>query len=246
MKIVGIIPARFQSSRLPGKPLIDICGKPMLWWVYQEVKKVSGIESVIAAIDNEKIAEMCDKFNIPYLMTRKDHVNHVNRLCEVVKKIKADFYVCVKDDEPLIQSKNVEKILPTDISVEPYAGYLMRELTDPAETIDPSNIKLAVLKDGSCVYMSRSPIPYPKGTIDIKYKKLMGVECFNRSALEIYEKAPMAELEKIEDIDHLRFIENNVPVFLTMVDSDSLSVDTEKDLEKVRKMIKIYKGSNHE
>ena len=113
----------------------------------------------------------------------------------------------------------------------------MRELTDPVETIDPSNIKLSVLSSGRCIYMSRTPIPYPKGTLDYKYKKLIGIECFNKKALDFYAKTPMGELEKIEDIDHLRFIEHGKYVHIGLTDSESLSVDTLNDLEKVRKIM---------
>lgn len=238
MNILGVIPARYQSSRLPGKPLADICGKPMLWWVYQQVIQVKELNKVVVATDDTRITDMCETYDIPYVMTRDDHVNHVTRLGEVAEKIDADYYVCVNGDEPLILPENIQKVVPEAIvSSEVYAGYLMRELHDPVETIDPSNIKLSVRSDGTCIYMSRIPIPYPKGTLNITYKKLIGVECFNKAALQFYCSTPMGELEKIEDIDHLRFIEHKKNVVINMVDSESLSVDTKNDLEKVRKII---------
>ena len=117
----------------------------------------------------------------------------------------------------------------------------MRDLKDPVETIDPSNIKLTVLDDGKCIYMSRIPIPYPKGTLDIVYKKLIGIECFNKCALDFYVNAPMGKYEKIEDIDHLRFIEGGKIVRVFSTDSESLSVDTPSDLEKVRRIMEKIK-----
>lgn len=238
MNIVGIIPARYASTRLPGKPLMDICGHPMIWWVYQQVIQVDGLSKVFVATDDDRIAEVCKKNDIPYVMTRNDHVNHVTRLAEVSDKVKADYYVCVNGDEPLILPENIKNVLPdTLISDEVYAGYLMRNLSDPAETLDPSNIKLSVLSNGKCIYMSRSPIPYPKGTINVTYKKLIGVECFNKAALDFYVNTQMGELEKIEDIDHLRFIEYGKNVLIRLTDSESLSVDTKNDLEKVRSII---------
>lgn len=238
MNILGIIPARYQSSRLPGKPLADICGKPMLWWVYQQVIQVKELNRVVVATDDTRITDMCESYHIPYVMTRDDHVNHVTRLGEVAEKIDADYYVCVNGDEPLILPENIQKVVPKSlVKDEVYAGYLMRELHDPVETIDPSNIKLSVRSDGTCIYMSRIPIPYPKGTLNVTYKKLIGVECFNKAALQFYCSTPMGELEKIEDIDHLRFIEHKKNVVINMVDSESLSVDTKNDLEKVRKII---------
>lgn len=238
MNIIGVIPARYASTRFPGKPLVDICGHSMIWWVYQQAIKVSKLSKVYVATDDSRIAEECKKNNIPYVMTRNDHENHVTRLQEFSENVKADYYVCINGDEPLILPENIENVIPTElIQDEVYAGYLMRELTDPAETIDPSNIKLSVLKNGTCIYMSRMPIPYPKGTIQITYKKLIGVECFNKKALDFYVNTRMGELEKIEDIDHLRFIENGKKVVIKMTDSESLSVDTRNDLEKVREIM---------
>ena len=238
-KIVGVIPARYASTRFPGKPLVDICGHPMVWWVYQQVLKVDELSEVYVATDDSRISEVCEREEIPFVMTHNDHVNHVMRLAEVSNKIRADYYVCVNGDEPLIQAKNIRDILPSKevTTDEVYAGYLMRELTDPVETIDPSNIKLSVLSSGRCIYMSRTPIPYPKGTLDYKYKKLIGIECFNKKALDFYAKTPMGELERIEDIDHLRFIEHGKYVHIGLTDSESLSVDTLNDLEKVRKIM---------
>ena len=169
-KIVGVIPARYASTRFPGKPLVDICGHPMVWWVYQQVLKVEELSEVYVATDDSRISEVCEREEIPFVMTHNDHVNHVMRLAEVSNKIRADYYVCVNGDEPLIQAKNIRDVLPSKevTTDEVYAGYLMRELTDPVETIDPSNIKLSVLSSGRCIYMSRTPIPYPKGTLDYK------------------------------------------------------------------------------
>lgn len=238
MNVICVIPARYQSTRLPGKPIVDICGKPMIWWVYQQTNKVREFSKIYVATDDERIATVCTKYEIPFVMTRSDHVNHVTRLAEVSDKIVADYYVCVNGDEPLILPENIRNILPDKIVTdEVYAGYLMRTLTDPAETLDPSNIKLSVLNNGKCIYMSRMPIPYPKGTINVAYKKLMGVECFNKVALDFYVNTPMGELEKIEDIDHLRFIEHGKNVIIKLTDSESLSVDTKNDLEKVRQII---------
>ncbi len=235
MNIIGIIPARYASTRFPGKPLVDICGHPMIWWVYQQVIQVKGLSKVFVATDDERIKKVCEELNIPFVMTRDDHVNHVTRLAEVAEKVEADYYVCVNGDEPLILPENIENVIPKSlVKDEVYAGYLMRNLTDPAETLDPSNIKLSVLSNGKCIYMSRNPIPYPKGTINVTYRKLIGVECFNKAALKFYANTPMGELERIEDIDHLRFIENGKNVIINLTASESLSVDTKNDLEKVR------------
>ena len=105
MKIIGVIPARYSSTRFPGKPLADICGKPMLWWVYQQVKKIEAFEQVICAIDDERIQKICEKFNMEYVMTKNNHPEHISRIHEVSEKIKADYYMCINGDEPLISQE---------------------------------------------------------------------------------------------------------------------------------------------
>ena len=102
MKIICVIPARYASTRLPGKPLKEICGKPMLWWVYQQVSKLDYFSDVICAIDDERIKAMCQVYNMKFVMTKSDHPNHIARLQEISTKIDADYYMCVNGDEPLI------------------------------------------------------------------------------------------------------------------------------------------------
>lgn len=233
MKVIGVIPARYASTRFPGKPLADICGKPMLWWVYQRVKAVKEIDEVICAIDDDRIREVCEHLNMKYVMTSKDLPEHISRIHEVSEKITADYYMCINGDEPLIVPECIQAIIPKIRHDEIYFGGAMRILTDPAETIDFTNIKIVVSNTGKCLYMSRTPVPYPRGTLMVKYNKYVGIECFNKKALDFYVGTPMGYLEKIEDIDHLRFLENGVDLHFTYVDSESISVDTPKDLEKV-------------
>ena len=238
MKIIGVIPARYASTRFPGKPLADICGKPMLWWVYQQVSKIAAFDEVVCAIDDSRIQEMCEHYGMKYVLTKADHPEHISRIHEVATKIDADYYMCINGDEPLISQECILPIIPQTIITEPYFGGAMRVLTDPAETIDFAKIKLVVSdQTGKCLYMSRTPVPYPRGTLFFKYKKYVGVECFNRAALDFFVNTPMGDLEKVEDIDHLRFLEHGINLHFNYVESESISVDTPKDLEKVRRMI---------
>lgn len=238
MKIIAVIPARYSSSRFPGKPLADICGKPMLWWVYNQVKKIKEFDTVVCAIDDMRIKQMCEENGIEYVMTKPDHPEHISRIHEVSTKVDADYYMCINGDEPLISAECIYPVIPKEIVKEPYFGGAMRILTDPAETIDFAKIKLAVSDNtGRCLYMSRNPVPYPRGTLLFNYKKYVGVECFNKAALDFFVNTPMGSLEKAEDIDHLRFLENGIDLHFNYVESESISVDTPKDLEKVREMI---------
>ena len=238
MKIIAIIPARYQSTRLPGKPLADICGKPMLWWVYHRVSQIKEFDSVCCAIDDDRIKFACEKYGMKYVMTRNDHPEHISRIHEVSTKLDADYYVCINGDEPLISEDCILPILPKEVKSGPYFGGARRILTDPAETIDFAKIKLVISEQtGRCLYMSRTPVPYPKGSLLFNYNKYVGVECFNKQALDFFVSTPMGDLEKIEDIDHLRFLENGINLHFTRVESESISVDTLKDLEKVRIII---------
>ncbi len=240
MKVIGVIPARYASSRLPGKPIVDIRGHPMIWWVYQQAKAVEEFQEVMVATDDDRIAAVCKENQIPFVMTSPDTPNHIHRIWEVTEQIQADYYVSINGDEPLINPENIRaavNAIPKAVSEEAYFGSVYRELKDPAEVIDLSNVKIVLGKENQCLYQSRNPIPSTKGSLEFKYKKAIGIECFNKKALDFFVNTPMGVLEKIEDIDHLRFLENNVPIYYTKIDSESLSVDTKNDLERVTKII---------
>ncbi len=245
MKIVAVIPARYASTRFPGKPLADICGHPMIWWVYNRVKKISEFSDVFVATDDERIKKVCDEYNINVIMTRNNHPNHISRVHEVSEKVNADFYMCINGDEPLVDIDSIKKIIPTKVNdkEEVFIG-ARRKLTDPAETIDSANIKMVIGNNDLCMYLSRTAIPFPKGTLFFDYWKYVGIECFNKKALDFFVSTNMGNVEKVEDIDHIRFLENGKKIYFKEVKSDSISVDTPKDLEKVIKMIKEKEKCN--
>lgn len=233
MKVVGVIPARYGSSRFPGKPLQDICGKPMLWWVYQQAMKVTELSEVYVATDDERVENLCKQYDMKCVMTG-EHSTHIARVHELSTKVFADFYVNINGDEPLIEPETIRAIIPIEPSESPKVYGLMKILRDPVELIDPSNIKVATNKDGVALYISRAPIPHPYKTILFEYKKAIGVECWNKAALELFVNSEPGVMETIEDLVALRFFENGCPMHYTLVESNSLSVDTPKDIEKVR------------
>lgn len=239
MKIVAIIPARYGSTRLPGKPLIDINGKPMIWWVYSRVKKMNLFKRIYCAIDDDRIKDACIKFKIPFIMTKTSHPNHISRIKEVSDKIKFDYYICINGDEPLITKSCIAPVLPKTTKKYPYFCGARRVLTDEEQIADPANIKIVYSNRlNKCLYLSRSAIPFPKNKSAYKCYKYVGVECFNKKALNFFVNHQTGEYEKIEDIDHLRFLENGIELEFKLVKSESLSVDTKKDLEYVRRHLK--------
>lgn len=242
MKIVAVIPARYESSRFPGKPLADICGKPMIWHVYQQTQKVENFSEVYVATDDRRIERTCNEYNIPVIMTSTSHPTHVNRIHEVSNKIIADYYVVVCGDEPLISPEVIKYVLPDKQSNnEMYIGGLCRYFTEPTEVIDPANIKVVTNDNDECILLSRSPVPFPYKTVLFKYKKVVGVECYNKKALDFFVSTPKGFLEKIEDVTLQRFLEKKIHIKYKLVDSTSLSVDTPRDLEKVKEILEKRK-----
>lgn len=243
MKILGIIPARFKSSRFPGKPLADICGKPMIWWVYKQCLKVKEFYEVIVATDDEKICDACKKYGMNVIMTSEEHMTGTDRIGEVAGKIAADLYVNIQGDEPLIEPEIIRKaIMPFYENSNLLVSNLMTEIKDPVDVVNCTVPKVLTNKEGIGIYLTRAVAPYPKGSIDYKYYKQVCVYGFKPQALDFFcnygKKYGKAKLEQIEDIEILRFIENNYKVQFIEVDSETVAVDTEKDLEKVIKIIK--------
>lgn len=239
MKVVGIIPARYGSSRLPGKPLKDICGHPMIWWVYQRVKTVDLIDELYVATDDERIENVCLENNIPVIMTSSSHPTGAHRLQEVSDKIKADFYIQLNGDEPLINCDAIRAAIPLEVPEDiEFGTNIITKITDPAQVIDPSNIKMVFDEDLYASYMSRTPIPYPFKSIDFSYYKHVGIIGYNKKMLDFYKNSTPGNFEKIEGIDTLRFLDYGKKLKLTIVENcESLSVDTEKDLNEVRKIM---------
>lgn len=238
MKIIGVIPARYNSSRFPGKPLADICGKPMIQYVYEQTRKVSEFDNVFVATDDVRIQEACKSKEIPCLMTKNTHSTHVHRIHEVSEMIAADYYVVVCGDEPLIAPNVIRAAIPSkDVGDDFYVGGLCRYFTDPAEVIDPANIKVATNNDDECILLSRSPVPFPYKTVLFRYKKVVGVECYNKKALDFFVNKEKGYIESIEDVTLQRFLENKIHIKYRLVESVSLSVDTPRDLEKVQRII---------
>ncbi len=244
MKVVGIIPARYGSTRLPGKPLKDILGHPMIWWVYKRVCTVHKIDEVYVAADDDRIKTVCEENNIPVVMTANTHRAAAYRLQEVSEVIKADFYVQLNGDEPLINTEAIAASIPDYVPQDVEFGTnIITEMNDPAQVMDSSNIKMVFDNDMNALYMSRAPIPYPFKAIDFKFYKHVGIIGYNKKMLDFYKKTVPGRFELIEGIDTLRFLDYGKQLKLSLVSScHSLSVDTDKDLEMVLKMMK--EGNN--
>lgn len=240
MKVLGVIPARFGSGRLPGKPIADICGKPMIWWVYQEAIKSQFLSEVVVATDDERIFNVCKEYSIQVLMTREDHDTPTSRLYEVSTKIDADLYLMLMGDEPLINHDSFSLVIPQNVENlnNYYVAVLTNSIERPSEVVDFSNQKCVTNAKGEILLISRSPIPYPKGTLEFEYEKVTGIQIFSKAALAFYNSTEKSLLEIAEENDLMRFVENDIKVNAIKSEYKTISVDTKKDLELVRKIIK--------
>ena len=242
MKVIGVIPARYESSRFPGKPLADICGKPMIWWVYQQCKKVDDLTDVYVATDDQRIYDACEQLDMKVIMTLNSHKTGTDRVGEVAEKIKADLYVNIQGDEPMLEPDTISAaIKPFFENKELQVSNLMTKITDPVEVVNFTVPKVLTNEENQGIYLTRTTAPYPKGMIGYSYYKQVCVYGFKPEALDFFcqygKEHGKAKLEAIEDIEILRFIENNYKVQYVEVNSDTVAVDTYKDLEKVRELI---------
>lgn len=238
-KVIGVIASRYGSSRLPGKAIKDICGRPMVWWVYQSVARSKALEELYVATDDERIEAVCKSFGIPVIMTSDVHREAANRLHEVSEKIKADFYIQINGDEPLLDPQYVEAAIPGEIPLDREFGtHLITKMRDPAEVIDASNIKVVFDDQYHATYFSRTPIPYPYRSIEFQYYKHIGIIGYNKKMLDFYAQKEPGRFEQIEGIATMRFTDYGKTLLCIEVDdNDGLSVDTQMDLDHVRKVM---------
>ncbi len=245
MKIVCTIPARYKSSRFPGKPLADLLGKPMIWWVYQKVKSANGIQEVYVATDSQIIESVCESYAIPVVMTSENHPTGVDRIAEVAEKIQADYYLLVQGDEPLIETDLIEEMV-IRIKKESKADCVRTFRTpikNPVDAVNGTIIKIVTDRLDNVLFASRSPIPYPKAGIDFEYCKSVGVYAYPRDILLEYSLLSKGELEKAEDHDFMRMLENGIKIKAYKRNTSTISVDTPKDLVRVKKIMEDQNGT---
>ncbi|MFW6015948.1 MAG: 3-deoxy-manno-octulosonate cytidylyltransferase [bacterium] len=238
MKIIGVIPARYKSSRFEGKPLADINGKPMIWWVYNQAIKVDDFNEVYVATDDDKIRETCEQYDINVVMTSDKHKTGTDRVGEVARMITADLYVNIQGDEPMIEPETIlEAIKPFYDNPDLQVSNLMTIIKNPVDVVNFTVPKVITNNKGIALYLTRSATPYPKGNINYSYYKQVCVYGFKPEALHFFCETPRGKVESIEDIEILRFIENGYDVQFIEVESDTVAVDTPNDLEKVKSIM---------
>jgi 3-deoxy-manno-octulosonate cytidylyltransferase (CMP-KDO synthetase) len=240
-EVVIVIPARFGSKRLPGKPLVSLAGKPMIQRVYERAKMAARAQRVIVATDDERIAQAVETFGGVARMTRPDHRTGTERVAEVAAHEKGDVFVNVQGDEPLLDPAAVDTAI--DALLEEPAAAIATVATlikTSADIMDPNIVKTVVDFDNNGLYFSRAPIPWVRDTaskIQVRHLKHLGLYVFQREALLEYPTLPEGELERIEQLEQLRWLENGWKIRVAEVEHDAVSVDVPEDVVRVEKLL---------
>jgi 3-deoxy-manno-octulosonate cytidylyltransferase (CMP-KDO synthetase) len=233
MKYAVVIPARYQSSRFPGKPLVDICGKPMIQHVWEKCCAAVDISKVYIATDSNEIASFVKNFGGQVVMTSSDCLTGTDRLAEANLELNCDFLINVQGDEPVINPENIVKIINSFNNTGNITNAFC-EINSEKEFNSLTVPKVVVSKSKRLLYMSRSPVPLTKDGSYVKAYKQVCVYAFGREHLEFFsshqEKTP---LEQIEDIEILRFLESDMAIDMIEVKSGSLAVDVPEDVDAV-------------
>jgi 3-deoxy-manno-octulosonate cytidylyltransferase (CMP-KDO synthetase) len=240
LQIVAVIPARFASSRFPGKPLADIDGHPMIEHVYRRAGAASTVSRVIVATDDLRIATRVSDFGGHVRLTKPTHTTGTDRLAEVAATLDCDIIVNVQGDEPLIDPRAIDQAvapLVADPSVPMTTLY--KRIMHPAELDDPNVVKVVVDRGGFALYFSRASIPYmrnPKGGWPPLYRHI-GLYAYRRSTLLVLANLEPTPLERAESLEQLRALEHGIRIKAVETEYDSISVDTPQDLEQVRRLL---------
>ncbi|WP_201593871.1 3-deoxy-manno-octulosonate cytidylyltransferase [Psychrobacter fulvigenes] len=234
-----VIPARYSSSRFPGKPLADILGKPMIQHVYEKAASVHNA-TVVVATDDSRILSIVEGFGGKGVMTSSDHASGTDRLVEVMSEVDADLYINLQGDEPLVRAEDLELLInamAADKSIE--VGTLYHSINaDQAK--DPNTVKVVTSHSGRACYFSRSPIPFIRDKdVQASYKQHVGVYAYRKSVLEKYTRLDESHIETVEQLEQLRLLDSDVDIYAFEVMPTGPGVDTPEDLERV---IKILKG----
>ena len=237
MKVLGIIPSRYDSTRFPGKSLIDIMGKTMIQRVYEQAKKSKQLDDLVVATDDQRIFEEVKGFGGSVIITGKHHKNGTERCLEVAESLQAQFVVNIQGDEPFIQPEQIDKLCSI-ISSDTDLATLIKRIKDPSDLGNPNLVKVVKSLDDHALYFSRSPIPFDRSmnkapTLPSKkiYWKHIGIYAYRTEVLSQIVKLEESALEKMESLEQLRWLENGYKIKTAETHFESIGIDTPEDLD---------------
>ncbi len=240
LKILGVIPARFASSRFPGKPLVDINGKSMIQRVYEQVKQCKLLDGLLVATDDERISDHVVGFGGNVLLTSALHQSGTDRCAEVAKKLPLyDVIINIQGDEPFISEQQIARIIACFNTSETLIATLIKEIKTVEELENPNTPKVVINLRSEAIYFSRTPIPYMRGKAmnqwldHTPYFKHIGIYGYRSHILQAIAQLQPSTLEKSEALEQLRWIENGYKVKVAITDVESIAIDTPEDLDKI-------------
>ncbi|MCT4580724.1 MAG: 3-deoxy-manno-octulosonate cytidylyltransferase [Flavobacteriales bacterium] len=247
MNILGVIPARYGSTRLEGKPLVDICGKPMIQRVYEQSKKV--LDHVVVATDDERIEEAVKAFGGEVVMTSKEHTTGTNRCLEAYKIVQAksdlsfEAVINIQGDEPLLEPEQIRCLVSCFEDPKTELATLVMPVANEGDLFNESEVFVVFDKNKRALYFSRSVIPHIRGVHKTKwlqhhtFYKHLGMYGFTTESLKAFAEMEQTKLELTESLEQNRWLENGGVIKIEITQHDSIPVDTIDDLEKVRRIV---------
>lgn len=242
MKILGIIPARFASTRFPGKPLVDIAGKSMIQRVYEQAKKSTSLSEVIVATDDLRILEHVKEFGGLAELTSAEHQSGTDRCAEVSENNPGfDIIINIQGDEPFIEPETINILAHCFIDENVSLATLVKQITEFEELVDINTPKVLIDQLGNAIYFSRTPLPFNRDSEPKKwlqksnYYKHIGIYGYRKSTLQLITRLNVSDLEKAEALEQLRWIENGLKIRVAKTEFQSIAIDTPHDLERAIK-----------
>lgn len=241
MRAVGVIPARFASTRFPAKVLANLGGKPVIQHVWEKARQCVQLDDVLIACDHPDVLKAAAGFGAKAVMTDPDHASGSDRIAEVIRDVACDVVVNIQGDEPFIEPRTIDALaalLKND--AELLMGTVIKEIANDEEFVDPNVVKCVVDAQGYALYFSRSPIPYNRGGQVKRYKHL-GLYAYRKDFLLQYTQWPKSPLENAEQLEQLRVLEQGQRIKTIVTEYGSLAIDTPQDLKKAEAWLKRSK-----
>lgn len=237
MKSIVVIPARYGSTRLPGKALADIAGKPLIQHVYEKAGESTLQSEVLIATDDVRIQDACKAFGAPVVMTGADCKSGTDRVYEAIKTREADVVVNLQGDEPQIRGDMIDTLIRAVQSDNLDMATLCAYITDPHDYKSPHTAKVVLDRNGFALYFSRAPLPFFQQSVAIPIYRHIGIYAFSRTFIETFVNLPVGSLERAESLEQLRALEAGYRIKVLLTEYDGIGVDTENDLKKVREIL---------